>query len=31
VKSRLSRALDKLRASLPADLDPRSIAEAADA
>jgi RNA polymerase sigma-70 factor (ECF subfamily) len=31
VKSRLSRALEKLRASLPADLDPRSIAEVADA
>lgn len=31
VKSRLSRALDKLRARLPAELDPRSIAEAADA
>jgi RNA polymerase sigma factor (sigma-70 family) len=31
VKSRLSRALGKLRARLPADLDPRSIPEAADA
>jgi RNA polymerase sigma-70 factor, ECF subfamily len=31
VKSRLSRALDRLRASLPAELDPRSFAEAADA
>jgi RNA polymerase sigma-70 factor (ECF subfamily) len=30
VKSRLSRALDKLRTRLPADLDPR-VAEAADA
>ena len=31
VKSRLSRALAKLRARLPADLDPRSPTEAADA
>jgi RNA polymerase sigma-70 factor (ECF subfamily) len=31
VKSRLSRALDKLRASLPADLDPRAVAEVTDA
>jgi RNA polymerase sigma factor (sigma-70 family) len=31
VKSRLSRALDKLRARLPAELDPGSVAEAADA
>jgi RNA polymerase sigma factor (sigma-70 family) len=31
VKSRLSRALEKLRARLPHDLDPRSVTEAADA
>jgi RNA polymerase sigma-70 factor (ECF subfamily) len=31
VKSRLSRALDRLRARVPEALDPRSVAEAADA
>jgi RNA polymerase sigma-70 factor, ECF subfamily len=31
VKSRLSRALERLRARLPAELDPRSVAEVADA
>jgi RNA polymerase sigma factor (sigma-70 family) len=31
VKSRLSRALERLRARVPAGLDPRSVAEAADA
>jgi len=31
VKSRLSRALDKLRSRLPADLDPASVPEVADA
>jgi RNA polymerase sigma factor (sigma-70 family) len=31
VKSRLSRALEHLRARVPAGLDPRSVAEAADA
>jgi RNA polymerase sigma-70 factor, ECF subfamily len=30
VKSRLSRALEHLRSRIPAELDPRSIAEAAD-
>jgi RNA polymerase sigma-70 factor (ECF subfamily) len=31
VKSRLSRALNKLRARLPADFDPSFVSEAADA
>jgi RNA polymerase sigma factor (sigma-70 family) len=31
VKSRLSRALGKLRALLPPELDPRAVSEAADA
>jgi hypothetical protein len=31
VKSRLSRALNKLRAHLPADFDPSFVSEAADA